>query len=63
MRNVTDFEYSLPLAFVDLDEFERRLKKLAFADDKDIITDVQIVEIFRDHYSFKDIVSRDSMVH
>lgn len=35
---LSDFERALPLVKVDLDDFERRLKKLGTKDDKDFIT-------------------------
>ena len=35
---ITDYEYELPLAYIDLDEYERRIKKLADPTTKDILT-------------------------
>lgn len=35
---ITEFEHKLPLCSIDLDEYERRLKKLADSENKDMIT-------------------------
>lgn len=35
---ITEFESKLPLTEIDLDDFERRLKKLAEIDSKNLIT-------------------------
>ena len=37
---ITDFEYNLPLAKIDLDDFERRIKKLAEPNSDNSITAV-----------------------
>jgi hypothetical protein len=38
LHMVTDFERKLPIAKMDLDDFERRLKKLGDKDNKDLIS-------------------------
>ena len=35
---LSDFERALPLSRIDLDDYERRLKKLGTKEDKDFIT-------------------------
>jgi hypothetical protein len=55
LHMITDFEKKLPLAMIDLDDFERRLKKLADKDNKDLISKHQIIEVFKDHYATEDI--------
>ena len=52
---LTEFESSLPLSRVDLDDYERRLKKLGTKEDKDFITKPQLIEVFTDHHKMKDI--------
>jgi hypothetical protein len=53
---ISNFEKKLPLGKVDIDEFERRLKKLVDPLSKDVITLKQIEASFADHYAFRDIV-------
>jgi hypothetical protein len=54
---VTDFERKLPIAKMDLDDYERRLKKLADKDNKDLISKYQLLEVFKDHYATEDITN------
>jgi hypothetical protein len=56
---ITEFEYQLPLIKVDIDEFERRLKKLAI---DDTITESQLIESFQDHPYLKTITEKDSFM-
>jgi len=50
---VTTFERNLPICKVGLDDYERRLKKLV--DNEDFLTEKQLVEVFKDHVSCKEI--------
>ena len=47
---ITRFEETIPLRRMTIDEYERRLKKLADPDSKDMLTPNQIVESFKDIY-------------
>lgn len=60
---LSDFERKLPIAKIDLDDFERRLKKLAEKENKDMITKAQIIEVFKDHYATEDITNTYSLSH
>jgi hypothetical protein len=59
---ITDYEYELPIAKVDIDEFERRLKKLAEPGTDDTLSQLQIIEAFQDHPYLKDINVEDSLI-
>lgn len=55
MGMITRFERRLPFGKVDVEEFERRLKKLIDPESKDKITLRQLEASFTDHYAFRDI--------
>jgi len=59
---ITRFERKLPFGRVDADEFERRLKKLVDPESKDIITVKQLEESFKDHYAFRDVTVKGSLL-
>ena len=59
---ITKFESNLPLGKMSLLEYERRLKKLIEPGDKDCITEKQLIECFKDHPAFKDIVNEGSLI-
>ncbi len=63
MGCITKFESSLPLGKISVLEFERRLKKLIDPSAGDKITERQLVEVFKDHPSFKDIEDPESLVY
>ncbi len=58
---ITKFENALPLKKIDIDEFERRLKKLANPDCENMLTEAQIVESFKDSVALKDITVEGSL--
>ena len=58
---ITDFEFNLPLKKIDIDEYERRLKKLVEPGSKAFITEQQLIESFKDQVYFKDIVDENSL--
>lgn len=43
---ITHFETTLPLRKIDIDEYERRLKKFASPESGDVLTQVQLLESF-----------------
>ena len=47
---ITKFEEIIPLRRMTIDEYERRIKKLAEPDSKDVLTHAQIIESFKDIY-------------
>ena len=59
---LTRFEAKLPLVKIDIDEFERRLKKLANEQTGDYLSETQIVESFKDSLALKDITVAGSVV-
>ena len=59
---ITQFEAKLPLFNIDVDEFERRLKKLADVSSGDILSEAQIVASFKDSQALKDIELDGSIV-
>jgi len=63
MGCVTEFQQSLPLSRISLNEFERRLKKLLDPKQGDEISKKQLVECFKDHYAFGEIADENSVVH
>ncbi|CDW77354.1 UNKNOWN [Stylonychia lemnae] len=56
---ISQFESTLPLTKIDVDEFERRLKMLATSNS---LNKEQIIESFRDSTALREIVSKDSIV-
>jgi len=63
MQVVTEFQQSLPLSRMTLNEYERRLKKLLDPQMGDEINTKQLVECFKDHYAFKEIADENSAVY
>ena len=63
MACITDFQQSLPLSRMSLNEYERRLKKLLDPEAGDEISKQQLIECFKDHYAFKEIADEGSAVH
>lgn len=63
MAPVTQFQQSLPLSRITLNEYERRLKKLLNNKDGDEISPKQLIEVFQDHYAFKEIADANSAIH
>jgi len=63
MSPVTDFQQSLPLSRMALNDYERRLKKLLSKQQGDEIDPKQLVECFGDHYAFKDIKDENSTIY
>jgi len=49
---ITEFEKMLPLRNISLNQFERRLKKLATPEMDDKVTVAMVIECFRDHWAF-----------
>lgn len=47
---------------MSLDDFERRLKKLASPESGEYITEDQLVEVFKDHHTLKTITNANSLV-
>jgi hypothetical protein len=47
---ISKFEETIPLRRMTIDEYERRIKKLAEPDSKDVLTHGQIIESFKDIY-------------
>jgi hypothetical protein len=60
---ITDFQQSLPLSRMTLNEYERRLKKLLNHAEGDEINKKQLIECFQDHYAFKEIADENSVVY
>lgn len=58
---ITEFERNLPIANIDLDDYERRLKKLADKENKDLISKYQLIEVFRDHWGTEDIENPNTL--
>ena len=58
---ITEFEKNLPISGIDLDDYERRLKKLAEKENKDLISKYQLIEVFRDHWATEDIENPNSL--
>lgn len=66
LNMITDFEHKLPLTKIDLDEFERRLKKLSDAshgEKGEIITEDQLIEVFKDHHTLEPISTSGTLVN
>ena len=61
IKFITEFEKDLPLRNISLTEFERRLKKLVTPKMNDMVSVRVIVECFRDHWAFLDIVEEESL--
>lgn len=45
---ITKFEEKLPLKKITITDFERRIKKFASPENADFITEVQLIESFKD---------------
>ena len=58
---ITEFEKDLPLRNISLTEFERRLKKLATPSMEDMVPVRVVIECFKDHWAFLDIVEDASL--
>jgi len=58
---ISAFESSLPLGSISLNEFERRLKKLVTPKMQDKISVRMVVECFKDHWAFADILKDQSL--
>jgi hypothetical protein len=52
---ITQFENSFPIHRVKLDEFERRIKRLADSSTGNDITEEQLIEVLSTHKYMKDI--------
>ena len=61
IKFITEFEKDLPLRNISLNEFERRLKKLATPAMNDYIPVRVVTECFKDHWAFLDIDDEESM--
>lgn len=59
---ISHFEKRLKFGMVDIDEFERRLKKLIDVKSNDTISIRQLEECFSDHYAFRDIRVEGSLL-
>ena len=58
---ITEFEKDLPLRNISLTEFGRRLKKLATPSMEDMVPVRVVIECFKDHWAFLDIVEDASL--
>lgn len=61
IKFITEFEKDLPLRNISLNEYERRLKKLATPAMEDYISVRVVTECFKDHWAFLDIDEDESM--
>jgi hypothetical protein len=61
IKFITEFEKDLPLRNISLTEYERRLKKLVTPAMNDMVPVKVIVECFKDHWAFFDIIEEGSL--
>ena len=61
IKFITEFEKGLPLRNISLIEYERRLKKLVTPKMEDKASVRMVVECFKDHWAFLDIVEEQSL--
>lgn len=61
IKFISEFEKDLPLRNMSLNEYERRLKKLVTPAMNDMVPVRVIMECFKDHWAFIDIVEEESL--
>lgn len=53
----------MPLSRITLNDYERRIKKLLNKAEGDEIAPKQLVEVFKDHYAFREIADENSAIY
>ena len=59
---LTDFEFTLPLNKIDIDEYERRLKLLVQPGSNETINEAQLIEAFSDQVYLKEVSKEGSLI-
>ena len=59
---ISDFEQYLPFRRIDIDDFERRVKKLTEHSSGHYLSILQIEKCFEDHQAFEEIISEKGII-
>jgi hypothetical protein len=59
---ITDWEFNLPIRKIDIDDYERRLKKLIDPSCNEGINQVQFIESFSDHIYLKAVAEENNLL-